>query len=133
MFESPSFNINPGKYWVGDPLYIIPEEDYAEWESRLPDMDVDGVVYNISIGMGKNSVLVPTSSNRLEATGDRYFTIKSGRIALINYEWAPDLKGRNGNRLLIDLNTSATMYIKDNVLYIADTFFVYLEGASHED
>ena len=94
-----SYSLQPGYYWIGDPCYVLSEENYDELLKSVKD---DGLVLqkgeNTSIalytdhGDGEYDVLSSLYNNRVTFLSERVkLAVDSGLIAITSIELVEDI------------------------------------------
>ena len=84
---SITFNINSGKYWIGDPCYILNEQVYDEMIGNIGENEFD---YQYEVN-GHTITVLHTDHGDGSYLSDRgYISVDSGQIAAIPFDLIAD-------------------------------------------
>ncbi len=84
---SDTFNIEGGKYWIGDPCYILSDEDYdAMIDSQRENFDHGGYDYQYELRGHTITVLHTAHGDGEYPSVLGYVSVDSGQIAAVPYD-----------------------------------------------
>ena len=130
-----SFIVPAGKYWLADPCYIVTgKQGYEDWSAYCFELAAAGETAEFALN-GYYADL-PDGTKVLSfstAHGDGHYhdqlgtgySVDSGLLGLVPYEYKPDYSPREGGGQLIEFSEETLCFTRDGILtfgsYIIDT------------
>ena len=104
--------VPPGKYVLGDPCYVVPNED---WQSLLKSCDY----FNLAIGTVHGYQILAFSTKYGDGTytdnKHRYYPVDAGLIGLVPCSYAKDANSEYSHIVEFSFNTVCSRH-KDGTL-----------------
>jgi len=88
-------NIPAGKYWLGDPCYVIEPDDWSKvCEAFYLDENQDNSVVQVDLGNGNIVVLCQTAwgDGEYRSSKGHILPVDSGTIGLVSLAYDPEFK-----------------------------------------
>ena len=134
--EFPHFSttVPAGFYWVGDPCYTIPDEDWMAW-LEAANYQEEGDLLEADLGDGKYAVGLSTAygdGSYNDRQGREYF-VDAGLIGLVSVLWNQEVEEKPTTRYLVKFDAPTEVWTESGTLHFGMGITIYTNDLGYDD